>query len=224
MGPRNHDGADDTPVAAPINSEQSLGPCLHQWLHRPANTVLGSRRIFSSFIRVSGDGTRIIPRGGNGISLSWLCSAMALAAGDGQEDARSGDVAARSLMLRWAEVINRPNGPRIPRRPVSVRATERVTRRRRRPGHRDPPSGETGKRGPHRSGNDDRPAHGGRLAGPSEGESGPKWLGAGPNSVLDLFFLFSHLPFFIFIFTLNSNLIQTFCGSSLQIIFVKLGY
>lgn len=49
-------------MAAPINSEQSLGPCLHQWLHRPANTILGSRRIFSGFIRVSGDGTRIIPR------------------------------------------------------------------------------------------------------------------------------------------------------------------
>jgi hypothetical protein len=62
MGPRNHDGADDTPVAAPINSEQSLGSCLHQWLHRPVNTILGSRRIFSGFIRVSGDGTRIIPR------------------------------------------------------------------------------------------------------------------------------------------------------------------
>jgi hypothetical protein len=63
------------------------------------------------------------PSGGYDFSLSWLCSAMALAAGDGQDDARSGEVAARSFMPRWAEVIHRPNRPRIPRRPVSVRAS-----------------------------------------------------------------------------------------------------
>jgi hypothetical protein len=61
-GPRNHDNADDTPVVVSINNEQSLDPCLHQWLHRPTNTILGSRRIFSGFIQVSCDGTRIIPR------------------------------------------------------------------------------------------------------------------------------------------------------------------
>jgi hypothetical protein len=52
-----------------------------------------------------------------------------------------------------------------------------------------------------------------------------EWGLAGPNRVLAFssFFIF-HFLFSLFKFNLNSNLIQTFCGSSLQIIFVKLGY
>ena len=103
----------------------------------------------------------------------------------------------QSSLCRDGRGINRPNGPRIPRRPVSMRATERVARRRRRPGHRDPPGGETGKRGPHGSGNDDRLTRGGQLAGPSATDSAHPWF---------LFFFYSFLFLFSFLSIKNSNL------------------
>jgi hypothetical protein len=45
-----------------------------------------------------------------------------------------------------------------------------------------------------------------------------------PKQSFGLFLFIFHFLFSLFKFNLNSNLIQTFCGSSLQIIFLKLGY
>jgi hypothetical protein len=159
------------------------------------------------------------PTGGNGISLSWLCSAMALAAGDGQEDAMSGEVAARSLMPRWAEVINRPNRPRISRRPMSSRASRTGEKG---PGNKGPPSGETGYLGT-------RATHTADNVGPARqrdserGEENPGshgwfWLlgrieAGGPTS---FFFFFFYVSFSLLFLNpnLNFNLDSNFCGSS----------